>query len=337
MAKAKTSTDNGQKAPALPDGFPGTDPATMIGGPPPRAKVMIYGDTGVWKTSTAIGFPSVFYADSEGGAHLRWYLERLQAANGRYDRVGSLRELRDLMVRLARGDHPYITLVVDNLTVLWERELDSWSDRLKTDNNPTGTGYMKHREATRPMLRRIFDVIDMIDMNVVLICQQKAVFKEGEIDDWTFDCDPDVRYWFDLILRMEARPNGKRYMYVHKSRIPTFENKSTFEFSMPDLIARFGGLDIMTAPMRPVEFASADDVKELLVVVEDVPDRDPKRLIEMWTQKAGVRSLQDMPKEKIRKCIEWCADQIGKAAAKADAAARGEARAADASRRLERE
>ena len=51
---------------------------------PSKPKMLIYGKPGVGKTWAALDFPSVYYMDTEGGADLEHYTDKLLAAGGMY-------------------------------------------------------------------------------------------------------------------------------------------------------------------------------------------------------------------------------------------------------------
>ncbi len=57
------------------------DPATV---PPGKTKALIFGKSGVGKTWFATAFPVPYLIDTEHGAALAHYKERLKAAGGAY-------------------------------------------------------------------------------------------------------------------------------------------------------------------------------------------------------------------------------------------------------------
>jgi hypothetical protein len=58
---------------------------------PKKPKILIFGPAGVGKTWAALDFPGVYYIDTEGGADLGHYRERLKAAG---DREASIQDHR---------------------------------------------------------------------------------------------------------------------------------------------------------------------------------------------------------------------------------------------------
>ena len=51
---------------------------------PSKPKILIFGKPGVGKTWTSLDFPSVYYIDTEGGADLNHYTDKLKKAGGVY-------------------------------------------------------------------------------------------------------------------------------------------------------------------------------------------------------------------------------------------------------------
>jgi len=84
---------------------------------PSKPKILIYGKPGVGKTWSAIDFPNVYYIDSEGGANLKHYIDKLRKSNGVYlgpDQGGAdMETIIEQIQALATEDHTYKTLVID--------------------------------------------------------------------------------------------------------------------------------------------------------------------------------------------------------------------------------
>src|SRR5690349_19953023 len=87
---------------------------------PKKPKVLMYGPAGVGNTWASLGFPSVYYEDTEGGADLNHYREKLQRAGGVYfdpdqgslDFESFIKEVQ----ALSTEQHSYRTVVFDSIT-----------------------------------------------------------------------------------------------------------------------------------------------------------------------------------------------------------------------------
>jgi len=278
-----------------------------------RAKLLLYGGPGVGKTTLALKFPKPVYSDPEKGAIHDDYLDLLKASGGAYTHQGDLDGLIDLVRRLLPGGHEFLTLVIDTLTPLWVKECDAAADHLKSKTNPMGTAHGANVGLARRKLRRLFDLLMQLDMNVVVILQAKDKWVGQQVDGITFDGDSKLVYWFDLVLRAEMSKAGQRMAYVEKSRIRTFPQHTSVPFDMTDFAKRCGGLNILAAPVKPVALAETQEVDRLLTLLTSVPmkpGQTPERVLETWLGAARVSSVYDLPRDKVAKCIEWCGRRL---------------------------
>src|SRR4051812_37351360 len=101
---------------------------------PTKPKLLAYGAPGVGKSWFAVDWPSVYYIDTEGGANLPHYLEKLERAGGVYfgPDQGSLDfpTVIEQMQALATEEHPYKTVVIDSLSKLWNTAITHEQERL---------------------------------------------------------------------------------------------------------------------------------------------------------------------------------------------------------------
>ena len=101
---------------------------------PGHLKGVLFGKPGAGKTWTALGFPGVFLIDTENGARLAHYTEKLVASGGVY--LGPSEGSQDFetvinqIIALSTEKHPYKTLVIDSITKLFELEIAREAERL---------------------------------------------------------------------------------------------------------------------------------------------------------------------------------------------------------------
>ena len=87
-----------------------------------KAKICVFGKSGIGKTWFSLDFPLVYYFDTESGADKAHYQKKLADSGGVYFgvREGSLdfptviAELKEL----ANGGHPYKTVAIGSITKL---------------------------------------------------------------------------------------------------------------------------------------------------------------------------------------------------------------------------
>jgi KaiC/GvpD/RAD55 family RecA-like ATPase len=94
---------------------------------PKKPKILIYGKPGVGKTWQALDFPSVYYIDTEGGADLAHYTDKLERSGGVYlgPDQGSLdfATVLEQVQALATERHDFRTLVIDSISKLYTLEI----------------------------------------------------------------------------------------------------------------------------------------------------------------------------------------------------------------------
>jgi hypothetical protein len=271
--------------------------------PPPRAKTLVFGKSGVGKTWCALDFPTVFYIDTEGGAKLNHYQEKLEQAGGVY--LGPEQGSTDFGVvleqvrALAEERHSYRTLVVDSITKLFNDTVAREAERIIVSGNKDEFGASK-KPAVAAM-RRLVSWLTRLDMNVILVAHAKDEYAasgkgERELIGITFDCWDRLEYELDLCVRVEAR-GASRVAVVRKSRLEGFPTGATLAWSYDEFAERYGR-ENLEAEAKAIVLASAEQVAELRRLLETV------RMPDGWLTKCLERANAETPEE-------LTADQIG--------------------------
>lgn len=276
---------------------------------PRKPKILIYGPPGVGKTWASLDFPGVYYFDTEGGADLSHYREKLKAAGGMYfgPDQGSLDfdTVISQVEALATEDHTYKTMVFDSITKLFNTAIADEQSRLG-DKDAFGAS---KKGPIRQMVRLI-RWINRADMNAVLIAHQKDLWgktdkSDREVIGQTFDAWEKLEYELHLVMRISklgAGENAKRTAIVGKSRLTGFPETSRFDWSYADFAERYGK-DVIEKEVKPIVLASADQVMEVTKLLETV--KLPDGLVDKWFNKAGVEGFTEMDSETINKCIAY--------------------------------
>src|SRR6185436_14696537 len=100
---------------------------------PGKSKIVIFGPPGVGKTWFSLSFPVPYYIDTEGGADLKHYQDRLKAAGGVYlgpqDGALDFPFLIGQIEALATEKHSYKTLIIDSITKAYQTCIANESER----------------------------------------------------------------------------------------------------------------------------------------------------------------------------------------------------------------
>lgn len=275
---------------------------------PKKPKVLIYGPPGVGKTWGSLDFPNVYYIDTEGGADLAHYREKLRKAGGMYfgPDQGSLDfdTVIGQVEALATEQHSYKTVVLDSVTKLFATAITDEQTRLG-DKDAFGAS---KRGPVRQMARLV-RWLNRADMNAIVIAHQKDQWGKDdkgnrEVIGMTFDAYEKLEYDLHLVLRISKIGNGsssKRFAHVGKSRLTGFPEGERFDWSYADFAARYGK-DVIEKEVVPVVLASAAEVAEVRRLLEVV--KLPDGMTEKWFTKAGVDTWEEMSSATINACID---------------------------------
>lgn len=276
---------------------------------PKKPKILIYGPPGVGKTWASLEFPNVYYIDTEGGADLSHYREKLKSAGGMYfgPDQGSLDfdTVIGQIEALATEDHPYKTIVFDSITKLFNTAIADEQLRLG-DKDAFGAS---KKGPIRQMIKLI-RWINRADMNAVVIAHQKDMWGKDEkgnqsVIGQSFDAWEKLEYELHLIMRiskMGAGENAKRFAHVGKSRLVGFPEGTKLDWSYQDFAERYGK-DVIEKDVKPIILATAEQVAEVTKLLESV--KLPDGTVEKWFTKWGVESFTEVDTDTVAKCIGY--------------------------------
>lgn len=267
-----------------------------------RLKVLLYGAAGVGKTTAAIQFPRPYLVDTERGAENPEYVKRLEKSGGAYWHTTSPDELIAEVMQLISSKHPYKTLAIDPLTVIYNELLD------KGIEEAGGTDFGRHKIGPDRIIKHLTTLLFRLDMNVIITSHAKPLWirsrdargKETAVQEgMTYDCYGRLDYMFDLVIEIAKRGN-ERVGIVKKTRLAGFPEGEVFPFSY-DEIARRYGRDILERDCVPVELASVEQVREIEALLSE--RTNGKDLADKWLKKADADNFSEMSAEAIVKCI----------------------------------
>lgn len=178
-----------------------------------RLKLLLYGDSGVGKTTLALQFPHTVAIDMEGGTDLYgdvYSFDRLNASD-----ANSVTQAIDW---LRTENHTYKTLVIDPITILWESLQHKWSD-IFLKRNKGGKGFkfeyydfqMRDWGIIKNEWRDILRKLIALDMNVVVTARQKILYSDTGMRPigMTFDGEKSLPYLFDVVVRLYRDEKGR--------------------------------------------------------------------------------------------------------------------------------
>jgi hypothetical protein len=283
---------------------------------PSKPKVLIFGRPGVGKTWTAIDFPGVYYVDTEGGANLSHYTDKLAKSSGVYlgpeDGACEFKTVLEQIKALATEKHPYRTLVIDSISKLFNTAVALEADRLGDSN-----AYGADKKPAVAAMRQIVAWLERLDMNVILIAHEKEEWgarrnKKGDMErvvvGQTFDCWEKLEYELHLALRiMKDDKSGKRTATVRKTRLTGFPEGDVFPWSYAAFAERYGK-DIIEGAVNTLQLATPEQVTEVQRLIGAVKvDED---FVQKCFAKAGADRWEDLDTVQIQKTIDWLKGRI---------------------------
>lgn len=272
---------------------------------PSRPKITVFGKPGVGKTWGALDFPSVYYIDTEAGADLAHYTDKLEKSGGVYfGREQGSQDFATVIEQvklLATETHPYKTLVIDSLSKIYNLEVNKEAEKFATKNPDAKSDYGASKKPAIRLSSTLIRWLDKLDMNVILICHEKAEWANGEQIGFVPDSHDKLEYELHLCLRI-VKEGESRKAYVKKSRLKEFPDGSKFDWSYNEFSKKFGK-QVLEADAKQIILATPEQVKELndLLEVIKMPDGDTDK----WLKKANVETFSEMNSDQISACINF--------------------------------
>ena len=260
---------------------------------PRRLKMMVSGNAGSGKTFGALGFPNLFFIDTEGGATEPEYTASLQKSGALYMGIeqGSqqpipvLESFRDLHVQ----KHDRLTVCVDSLTKWFDMQVLEAAERV-------GTEYGSDKKEALPWMRKLIRYMDLIDMNVILICHSKNKYTNGQPDGTTFDCWDKLEFELDLWFEV-TREGGKHIATVRKSRVAAFPLGHRVDWNFDSLAELYGRSDVV----KQAEIIDNAELLQRMISKFDIGGD----VVTKWLKHAGVKTIDKLNDEQMTKCIDW--------------------------------
>lgn len=239
---------------------------------PSKPKILIFGKPGAGKTWASLDFPTCYYIDTERGADLEEYQEKLRASGGAYfgPDQGSLEfsAIISEIQTLATEKHHYKTLVIDSISKIFLTEIAREAERLESAGKKNE--YAADKKPAVAYMRRLVSWLVRLDMNVILIAHEKPLWgtnAKGEREEigTTFDCWEKLEYELHLCLNI-IKNGPSRIAKVKKTRLAAFPDATTFPWSYQEFASRYGQ-DIIEKEAEAIVLATPEQLAELNALI----------------------------------------------------------------------
>lgn len=267
---------------------------------PSKPKIIIFGKPGVKKTWISLDFPTAYYIDTEGGANLEAYTDKLKKSGGMYfgPEQGSqnFEEVIDQVKALATENHNFKTLVIDSKSKIFNIEIATEIERLG-DKDAFGASKKPAVQKTR----RLVNWLDRLDMTVILICHEKPVWANDKQVGVTFDGYDKLEYELHLCLNIVKIGTDSK-AFVKKSRLPGFADASSFNWTYEEFASRYGR-EILEANAKALVLATPEQVNQVKTLINTI--KLPDGQVDKWFKAGNSESWEDMDSDKVHKIIEY--------------------------------
>lgn len=277
---------------------------------PGKIKTVLFGPSGVGKTTLALSFPTPYYFDVEGGAKGEQYRKLLKESGGAYmgpeDGTLSFDTLIDQMQALATEKHPYKTLIVDSLTKLYQTAISQEAERLG-DKDAFGAS----KKPAIAYMRRLVMWSTRLDMNLLFVCHETAewgVDAKGNRSEIGKIADVWEKLIYELDLSIQAQKRGpQRLAIVKKSRLTAFPDGDSFPLEYAHFASRHGK-ESVEGDSDTIQLATPEQLQELTKLLDlvKVPEAD----IQKGFDKAQVSTWNEMTTEQVDVWLKFLKKRI---------------------------
>lgn len=251
---------------------------------PSKPKILIFGPPNVKKTSVSLDFPSAYYIDCEGGANLPYYTDKLRASGGVYlgveDGANDFGTVTDEIITLATTKHPYRTLVIDSYSKIFNTQIVKDYERMEKAGRDMDKTFGAEKKGALNATRRWLTWFEKLDMNVILICHEKELWKDGKSVGTTFDGWDKLAH--ELHLNLQIYKSGASCKArVIKTRLEGFPDAANFEWTYDEFARRYGR-DVIEAEAVPSEPPTEEQILDYTGMLDVM--KVPQNVLDKWAE-----------------------------------------------------
>ena len=267
-----------------------------------RLKLFVYGPAKIGKSTAAIQFPMPYWIDTEKCADKKRYVDLIEKRDGVVFQTEDFDELIKEVKELLTTKHPFKTLVIDSLTILYNDLVDKAGIKV-------GTDFGRHYNEANKKVKHLLNLLLRLDMNVIITSHSKNEYGQNmAVLGQTFDCYKKLDYLFDLIIEVQKR--GKERVAVIKgTRFEEFHEDETFPFCYDEIANRYGR-DVLEREAVAETLCTPEQVVEIKKLIDLV--KTPEDVYQKWLDKANSEKWEEMPFDSMQKCIDFLRKEIDK-------------------------
>ena len=273
-----------------------------------RLKILLYGASGVGKTTSAIQIPNSYIIDSEAGSGAYW--EEIADKGSKVFHSANFRDVEKEIDVLLTESHPFTTVVIDSLTKVYANICEHWDARFAAarsrGNDNLDDWGIRFWTKTKKEIKRLSNKLLALDMNVIVTCHEKDKYNGQNIVGICADIEKSIPYDYDFAIRL-VKSRNKYIALTDKTRLPLNGPRFPDQFEWKyDNLVKFYGEEKITRPANQVDNKNNAKVDEPVdntpaVSSEDIfNDKLELLTYNLKKNKIGAKDFKDFLKESAK-------------------------------------
>ncbi len=184
-----------------------------------HCNILLFGAPGVGKSIFAASHPGTVYVlDNERGlAMYAPWCDHVYTASPK-DWQDTDKHLKEVAAMQQDASQSY-AIVWDSVTAFWDALQYTRAEYEKNGSKQVGNLNLGDWGVIKKIQKNLATRIQALPMNVIVIAHERAISNaDGYVSGFVPDCEKNVPYVFDIIARMTATSDGKRYLNIQKRR-----------------------------------------------------------------------------------------------------------------------
>jgi hypothetical protein len=265
-----------------------------------RLKMFLYGEPGAGKTTAACQLPNPYIIDCERGTNN--YSELINASGGSVYQTSDIDEVIEEVRQLSVEKHSFKTLVIDPISIVY-------TDLLEKMEAKFGDSFGKHYGEAGKQMKLLTNLLLRLDMNVVITAHAKVQYGEDfkKIGN-TFEGWKRLPYIFDLVMELEKVSPTKRLARILKTRMKSFPDGESFEFTFEELSQRFN-LDELQRESNNIVLVD----EEQLATIEELKNvmKNGEEDLAKYLKRINIDIITDLSYEQANTMIKQMKKKLG--------------------------
>lgn len=275
----------------------------------PRLKTLIYADKGVGKTHFCCTFPDTYYIDTEGLEDYPDLTDMLLKSGGDFIYLTEMTEIIKEVKELLSTKHNYKTLIIDSISFpyAWLSQLEVERLVIKSPHTE-GTEFGANLAKAKRLTFHLGILLSRLDMNVIVTAHEKSKFVDSKEVGKTYDINEKMAYSLGSVWQLMQQGNSRK-LFIEKSRYSRMKKGDHIDITDGyPILEKIFGEEIFKRESENIIFSTKDQLNELNILMSAAKITDEVK--QKWLMAAKSQTFDEMPQDKVIKCIEKLKQQL---------------------------